>query len=255
VRERGLDVPGCAATDNVPERAFGPAGRRPGYCGHVYHLISIQPGPTAARAYTAPPKGETVRYRLTGLLQETVTPWAGALLETTLPVRLLADVLLTENRLLFSGKFWIPRTPSRLWAINDGLVGGSNYAQRAAQFVERRDVHAVGHCDLNWISAVQLERPDTAIVNAGTPPGLGFVTARNDSASCVSLRPLDTPSSPWSVYLEQAQWIVRCVASARSRHNPDDDTLRGLMDDARYESSALEAVGWVIPHNLDVPTE
>jgi hypothetical protein len=135
---------------------------------NMHQLIRIQPGSTPARAYTAPRRGETVRYRLTGCLQETVTPWAGVLAAPTLPVRLIGVVLLTDARLLFSGKFWIPRKPSRFWAINDALEGGgTNYAKRAAQFVERRDIHAVGHCPVDWINAVQLERRDTALVSQG----------------------------------------------------------------------------------------
>jgi hypothetical protein len=220
----------------------------------VHQLISVRPGPTPARAYTAAPRGETERYRFAGLLQETVTPWAGALDEMRLPIRLLGNVLLTEERLLFSGKFWVPRTPSRLWAINDALVGGSNYAQRAAQFVESRDSHAVGECVLGWISAVQLERPDSESVNAGNAPGFGFVTVQSESLSCVSVRPMDTPSLPWNVYLERAQFLVRWIAGARSRRHPNDDTLERLMHDTRYDASARVCVGWEIPYSEQVPT-
>src|SRR5216684_583566 len=223
----------------------------------MHQLIRIQPGPTPAPAYTAPRRGETVRFRLTGLLQETVTPWAGALPETTLPVRLIGVVLLTDERLLFSGKFWIPRKPSRFWAINDALEGdGTNYAKRAAQFVERRDIHAVGHCPLDWIDAVQLERPDTALVREGNAPIIGFCTVQNQSVSCVSIRPLDDPASPWSVYVQHAQFIVRCVASARSREDPEhpnDETLRRLIADAHYDASKPECVGWEIPYCSAVP--
>jgi hypothetical protein len=173
----------------------------------------------------------------------------------TLPVRLIADVLLTDERLLFSGKFWVPRKPSRFWAINDALEGGgTNYAKRAAQFVERRDIHAVGYCSLDWIDAVQLERPDTASVSEGNSPMIGFCTVQNDSLSCVSIRPLDNPASPWNAYVERAQFIVRCVASARSRQHQDDDTLRRLMDDAHYDASKPNCVGWEIPHCRHVPT-
>src|SRR6266699_5825756 len=170
----------------------------------MLQLIRIQAGPAPAQAYTAPRQGETVRCHLTGLLQETVTPWPGALAAATLPVGLIGVVLLTEERLLFSGKFLVPRKPSRLWAINDALEGGgTNYAKRAAQFVERRDIHAVGHCPLDWIDAVQLERPDTASVSEGYSPMIGFCTAQNQSVSCVSIRPQDDPASPWSVYVQQ----------------------------------------------------
>jgi hypothetical protein len=221
----------------------------------VHQLISVRPGPTPARAYTAAPRGETERYRFTGLLQETVTPWAGALEEIRLPIRLFGNVLLTEERLLFSGRFWVPRTPSRLWAINDALVGGSNYAQRAAQFVESRDSHAVGECVLDWIYAVQLERPDSELVQDGNAPNIGFVTAQGESWSCVSVRPMDTPSSPWNVYLELAQFFVREIASARSRQNPNDDTLQRLMHETRYDASRPACVGWEIPYGIDVPTD
>jgi hypothetical protein len=219
----------------------------------MHQLIRIQPGSTPARQHTAP-RGETVRFRLTGLVQETITPWAGALPAITLPVRLLGDVLLTDERLLFSGKFWVRRKPSRFWAINDALEGGgTNYAKRAAQFVERRDIHAVGYCLLDCVDAVQLERPDTELVRVGNAPNIGFCTVQGQSLSCVSIRPLDDPPAPWSVYLGYAQFIVRCVASARSRQYPNDDTLRRLMGDAHYDASNLECVGWGIPYCSPVP--
>lgn len=175
-----------------------------------------------------------------------------------LPIRLFGNVLLTEKRLLFSGKFWVPRTPSRLWAINDALVGGSNYAQRAAQFVESRHSHAVGECDLVWISAVQLERNDSELVKVGgNAPNIGFVTAQGDSLSCVSVRPMDTPSLPWNVYLELAQFMVREIATARSRHChlPDDDTLQRLIHETRYDASRPACLGWEIPYSEPVRTQ
>jgi hypothetical protein len=171
-----------------------------------------------------------------------------------LPKRLLGVVLLTEQRLLFSGRFLVPRTPSRLWAINDALQGGgTNYAQRAAQFVERRDIHAAGDCALEWVYAVQLERANNELINAGVSPSLGFVTMQKDSVSCVSVRPLDDPVSPWSVHLQGAQSIVRFIAQIRSRNNPGNDTLRMLAGEARYEIPAPECVGWEIPYSVEVP--
>lgn len=221
----------------------------------MHQLIRIQSGPTPAREYTAP-RGETVRFRLTGLVQETITPWAGSLPAITLPVRLLGDVVLTDERLLFSGEFWIPRKPSRFWAINDALEGGgTNYAKRAAQFVERRDVHAAGYCLLDWVDAIQLERPDTELVRAGNAPNIGFCTVQGQSLSCVSIRSLDDPPAPWSVYLDHAQFIVRCVAWARSRQHPNDDTLQRLMGDAHYDASKPECVGWGIPYCIHVPAD
>lgn len=173
-----------------------------------------------------------------------------------LPVRLFGNVVLTDKRLLFSGRFWVPRTPSRLWAVNDALVGGSNYAQRAAQFVESRRSHAVGECDLDWIYAVQLERNDSEVVRAGNAPNIGFVTVQGESLSCVSARPMDTPSPPWNVYLERAQLIVRSIASARRHHcqPANDDTLQRLIHETRYDASRPTCVGWEIPDSEPVPT-
>jgi len=85
---------------------------------------------------------------------------------------------------------------------------------------------------------------------------IGFCTVQNQSVSCVSIRPLDDPASPWSVYVQHAQFIVRCVASARSREHPEhpnDETLRRLIADAHYDASKPECVGWEIPYCSPVP--